>query len=84
MAAKRIYDEFRILATKDYPDLPFVVFGPFEAPVYKVDEKFRMRLVIKCRLTAKCRELFARILTKFGIEAKSKLSLSIDFNPTNL
>ncbi len=84
IAAKRIYDEFRILVKKDYPDLPFVVFGPFEAPVYKVDEKYRMRLVIKCKLSTKCRELFARILTKFGIEAKGKTSLSIDFNPTNL
>ncbi len=84
MAAKKIYDEFRILATKDYPDLPFVVFGPFEAPVYKVDEKYRMRLVIKCKLNAKCRELFSRMLMKFGIESKNRLSLSIDFNPTNL
>lgn len=84
MAAKRIYDEFKILATKDYPDLPFVVFGPFEAPVYKVDEKYRMRMVIKCKLNKKCRELFSRILIKFGIEAKNKTSLSIDFNPTNL
>ena len=84
MASKRIYDEFRILASKDYPDLPFVVFGPFEAPVYKVDEKYRMRLVIKCKLNAKCRELFSRILIKYGIEAKSKTTLSIDFNPTNL
>ena len=79
-----IYDEFKILATKDYPDLPFMVFGPFEAPVYKVDEKYRMRLVIKCKLNAKCRELFSRILIKYGIEAKSKTTLSIDFNPTNL
>ena len=84
MAAKRIYDEFKILATKDYPDLPFVVFGPFEAPIYKVDEKYRMRMVIKCKLNKKCRELFSRILIKFGIEAKNKTSLSIDFNPTNL
>ena len=84
MAAKKIYDEFRILATKDYPDLPFVVFGPFEAPVYKVDEKYRMRLVIKCKLNSKCRELFSRMLMKFGIESKNRLSLSIDFNPTNL
>ena len=84
MAAKRIYDEFKILASKDYPELPFLVFGPFEAPVYKVDEKYRMRLVVKCRLNAKCRELFSRILIKFGIEARSKTTLSIDFNPTNL
>ena len=84
MAAKRVYDEFRILATKDYPGLPFVVFGPFEAPVYKVDEKYRMRMVVKCKLNKQCRELFSRILIKFGVEAKNKTSLSIDFNPTNL
>jgi primosomal protein N' (replication factor Y) len=84
MAAKRVYDEFRILATKDYPNLPFVVFGPFEAPVYKVDEKYRMRMVVKCKLNKQCRELFSRILIKFGVETKNKTILSVDFNPTNL
>ena len=84
LAAKRIYNDFKILATKDYPKLPFVVYGPFEAPVYKVDEKYRMRMVIKCRLCKETRQLFSRILTKFGMEGRGQTSLSIDFNPTNL
>ena len=84
LAAKRVYNDFKILATKDYPNLPFVVYGPFEAPVYKVDEKYRMRMVVKCRLCKKTRQLYSRILTKFGSESRGLTSLSIDFNPTNL
>ena len=84
LACKRLYDDFRARAMKDYDDLPMVVFGPFEAPVYKVDGKYRMRMVIKCRLNKKSRELFSILLTEFGRKAKGKTSLSIDFNPTNL
>lgn len=84
LACKRLYESFRTRAMKDYADLPMVVFGPFEAPVYKVDGKYRMRMVIKCRLNKRSRALFSYLLTEFGRKAKGKTSLSIDFNPTNL
>lgn len=84
LACKKLYEDFRQRAMKDYGDLPMVVFGPFEAPVYKVDGKYRMRMVIKCRLGQRCRALFSELLTNFGREAKGKTTLSIDFNPTNL
>ena len=84
LACKKLYEDFRQPAMKDYGDLPLVVFGPFEAPVYKVDGKYRMRMVIKCRLGQRCRALFSELLTNFGREAKGKTTLSIDFNPTNL
>ena len=84
LACKKLYEDFRQRAMKDYGDLPLVVFGPFEAPVYKVDGKYRMRMVIKCRLGQRCRALFSELLTNFGREAKGKTTLSIDFNPTNL
>lgn len=83
LASKRFSDEFRIRAHKDYPDMPFVVFGPFEAPVFRVDGKYRMRMVVKCRLNRKSRAFFASLLEKFGKES-GKTTLSIDLNPTNL
>ena len=61
-----------------------IIFGPFEAPVYRVEEKYRMRLVIKCRLTKKSRELFSKLLVRFGKEGAKKPVLSIDFNPSSL
>ena len=67
---------------KDYADQPMVVFGPFEAPVYKVDGKYRMRMVIKCRLNKRSRALFSELLIK---NTDSHLpTLSIDFNPSGL
>ena len=84
LACKRLYEDFRTSAMKDYADLPMVVFGPFEAPVYKVDGKYRMRMVIKCRLVKRSRALFSSLLADFGRKSKGKTSLSIDFNPTNL
>ena len=84
LACKRLHDDFRSIAMKDYADLPMVVFGPFEAPVYRVDGKYRMRMVIKCRLNNRTRALFSGLLTDFSRRAKGKTTLAIDFNPTNL
>ena len=67
----------------EYTDVPQITFGPFEAPVYKVDNRYRMRFVIKCRLNKRSREMFARVMKEFGGGVK-KPQLSIDFNPTNL
>ena len=67
------------LLEKEYSDLPFVVFGPFEAAVYKVNEKYRMRLVVKCKLSSRVRELFRKILCEFAPDRTG--TLSIDLNP---
>ena len=70
--------------TGAYSDLPLVIFGPFEAPVYKVENKYRMRMVVKCRLSKRTRAMFAEILSEFSRASVKGLTLSIDFNPSNL
>ena len=59
--------------------LPFVVFGPFEAQVYKINEKYRMRMVIKCKLNKQSRGLFHQLLCEFSTHRK--VSLAVDMNP---
>lgn len=68
----------------EFSDLPLVVYGPFEAPVYKVEGKYRMRMVIKCKNNKRLRSMLSGILTKFSGAGVGGLSLSIDINPTNL
>ena len=68
----------------EYSDLPLVVYGPFEAPVYKVDGKYRMRMVIKCRINKRSREMLSEILKYFSGSGAKGLLLSVDINPTNL
>lgn len=62
-----------------YSDMPFVAFGPFEAQVYKVNEKYRTRMVIKCKLNSKSREMFSELLCEFS--STRTAVLSIDLNP---
>lgn len=92
-AAKKLHDEFEVLTSADgeFPDVKSVCFGPFEAPVYKVDGRCRMRMVVKCRLNRRSRGLFAKILRIFSGEKAAgkgrnskKPFLSIDFNPSVL
>jgi primosomal protein N' (replication factor Y) len=68
----------------EYTDVPVVTYGPFEAPVYKVENKYRMRMVIKCRLNRRSRAMFSHLLTDFSKSGAKGLSLSIDFNPSSL
>ena len=63
----------------DLGRLPFVVFGPFEAQVYKLNEKYRLRMIIKCRLNKESRSFFHELLCEFS--PSRKVTLAIDFNP---
>ena len=71
---------------KVFSDVPIVAFGPFEAPVYRVDNVYRMRMVIKCRLNRRARAMFAAILTAFTTDSRGthKPVLSMDFNPSSI
>ena len=82
--AVRLREELDGMGSGDYADVPMLIFGPCEAPVYRVEEKYRMRLIIKCRLNKRARELFSKILIRFGKDGAKSPVLSIDFNPSNL
>ncbi len=67
------------LQGEEYSSLPFVVFGPFEAQIYKLNEKYRTKTVIKCRVNAKSRALLRELLSEFASDRY--VTLAIDINP---
>ena len=67
-----------------YEDLPFIVYGPFEAPIYKVENKYRMRMVIKCSLNKRTRAMFSDVLKFFERSLPKGITISVDFNPSNI
>ncbi len=69
---------------KDYSDVVLQCFGPFEAPVYRMNNKYRMRMVIKCKNNKRTRALFRAILREFAQDLIRKLTVSIDINPSRL
>ena len=66
----------------EYSGLPFVAFGPFEAQVYKLNEKYRMRMVVKCRLNRTSRKLFHELLCEFSHDRST--TLAVDLNPLSI
>ena len=68
----------------DFSDIPLMIFGPFDAPVYKIGGKFRKQIIIKHKNNARTRELFALLLRKHGKAASGKIGISIDINPNNI
>ncbi len=73
-----------IAAAGPFSDVKLAVFGPFEAQIYKLNEKFRMRMVIKCRMNKRSRGLFYQLMMEFSERCGSRVQLSIDVNPSNL
>lgn len=71
----------RKLAIEKYSDVALQAFGPFETPVYKVRNMFRMRMVLKCRLNKRTREMLSEVLTETGKNSKRQVTVGIDLNP---
>ena len=93
----RMYERVIELTREEFRDVPLMLFGPFEAPVYRVQNACRMRLVFKCRLNRRMRALLSALLTEFGkgsprelaggmVETKSarRISVSVDLNPSTV
>jgi len=66
-----------------YKDVQMLVYGPFEAPVFKIKNKFRMRIVIKFKNNKRARALFEEMIHEYGKKASGKIALSVDINPSS-
>lgn len=82
-SAVKLSERTKELLSGDFKDVEAVVFGPFEAPVYKVQNTCRMRLVIKCRLNKRSRQFISCLLCEFGKSVKN-VNLTADLNPSSL
>ena len=85
LAAGKLPGELDALRGQEaYREVELIPFGPFEAPVYRVDNRYRMRMVIKCRLTKATLGLFHALLCRMGTGCGKRVQVSIDLNPSNL
>ena len=54
------------LAAQEYPDLPLRVLRPSPASIARMSNKYRYKLIIKCRSTRRLREMVSRLLLQFA------------------
>ncbi len=97
MACVRMRERIIERTEGSFGDVPLVLYGPFEAPVYRVQNTYRMRLVLKCRLNKRTREMLSELLCEFSkftpgsggkernfSKSSHKISVSVDLNPTTV
>ena len=82
--AVALTDELKKLNAGEYPDVPTTIFGPFEATIYKLKNKYRMKIIVKHKNNARSREMFSRLLSDAEKRAAGKIAVSIDINPTSI
>lgn len=68
----------------DYADVVMQCFGPFEAPIYRLNDKYRMRMVIKCKNNRRTRALLRSVLNEFAQDLIRRLTVTVDINPAHL
>ena len=54
------------------------ILGPINAPIYKIKEKFRNRLLIRSKKTYRIQESLYLALKKFEFSSGMKLTVDVD------
>ena len=81
MTAKKIGEVLKNYMSGEYKDVKAIVFGAFPATIYKLNRSFRMRFIIKCKMTKRTKEMLALILSETQKQTTRKVNINIDVNP---
>ncbi len=68
-----------------FSDIPIRVLGPSPASVPKVNNKYRYKIILKCRNDSRFREMLSLVLTEFSkLKDYTDVTVYADMNPLEL
>lgn len=80
-AARKFFMLFKEKLLEKYKDEKVVVLGPVAPKIGKISNKYRQRLIIKCRNTARFRALMSECLREFAtIRIYNNITVCADMN----
>ncbi len=83
--SKAFLNELKTLTKEKYSDVKIIVLGPIPPRISKISNKYRYRLIIKCKNNSKFRSMIKELMIKFGKNSKfSSVTIAVDINPENL
>ncbi len=83
--ANLFFEKFKKEIEGDYQDLKVIILGPSPCNIPKINNKYRFRLIIKCKNNKRFRELILKLLVDVQTKAKYKyVNLFADINPENI
>lgn len=66
----------------NYKDMPLRVIGPSQGSIYRINNKFRYKTIIKCRNSKDFRSVINKVLLDFsGKKEFRNVSITVDMNP---
>lgn len=81
-AARAFLTKMTDFLKTDYPDIPLRVLGPVPASVFKVSNKYRYKLILKCRNDHRFRKMLGEMLVAFSKERVfSDVTVYADVDP---
>lgn len=80
-AINGIFDNIREMLKGEYQDVKLVILGPAPAGVARVNNRYRYRMIIKCRNNKKFRCMLKKAL---DIKLVKDVSVSVDINPETI
>lgn len=84
-ASKDFLSSIRMKTKDEYKNEKIIVLGPMPPRISKVNNKFRYRLIIKCKNTKSFRKMISELLISFGKDKKyNNVTVSADINPESL
>lgn len=83
-AATELRKLFDTVKSDGFSDVGVIIFGPFEAGIYKLNNSFRVKIAVKCKNNKLTREYFSEILHRFLKNAPKTVNVGIDINPSNI
>lgn len=84
-ASQKFTDMLKKELSGNYNDQKIIALGPMMARVSKISNKFRYRLILKCKNSKRFRALMSDLLKKVGSDRVfGDVSVYIDINPENI
>ncbi len=84
-ASRHFLSELKDKVDNSYNEQKIIVLGPMPPRLSKINNKFRYRLIIKCKNSKRFRSMMSELLISFGKnKAYSDVTAVIDINPESL
>ena len=77
-AIKEIFTAIKTATAGEYSDIKLMILGPCPASIPKVNNKYRFRMMIKCRNSTRFRKMLRECT---AIKQKNDTTVTIDMNP---
>ena len=84
-ASRDFLSSLKSAASEKYNDVKIIVLGPMPPRLSKLNNKFRYRIIIKCKNNKRFRNMLSELLISFVKDKRyADVTVSPDINPENL